>query len=106
MRTKRTCALLAVMATLLLSGCRSGCEEEKNSRPEESSLGRVIDSPAELPLAPSRGGMGTPSQRVIDSPALTGTPSQRGKDSLEEYYERMERWRVLHGGMSRWESDK
>jgi hypothetical protein len=56
MRTKRTCALLVVMATLLLTGCRSGCEEEKNSRPEESSLGRVIDSPAGLPLAPSRGG--------------------------------------------------
>ena len=92
MRTKRTCALLAVMATLLLAGCRSGCEEEKNSRREESSLGRVIDSPAELPLPPSRGGM--------------GTPSQRGTDSLEEYYERMERWRVLHGGMSKWESDK
>ena len=84
MRTKRTCALLAVMVTLLLTGCRSGCEEEKNSRPEESSLGRVIDSPAGLPMA----------------------PSQRGKDSLKEYYERMERWRVLHGGMSRWESDK
>ena len=98
--------MLVVMATLLLTGCRSGCEEEKNSRPEESSLGRVIDSPAGLPLAPSRGGMGTPSQRVIDSPALTGTPSQRGMDSLEEYYERMMRWRALHGGMSRWESDK
>jgi uncharacterized protein YcfL len=80
---KRICALLVVMATLLLAGCRSGCEEEKNSRPEESSLGRVIDSPA-----------------------LTGTTSQRGTDSLEEYYERMMRWRVLHGGMSRWESDK
>ena len=95
------------MVTLLLTGCRSGCEEEKNSRPEESSLGRVIDSSAEHPMAPSRGGMGTPSQRVIDSPALTGTPSQRGtEDSLKEYYERMERWRVLHGGMSKWESDK
>ena len=79
---KRTCALLVVMA-VLLAGCRSGCEEEKNSRPEGSSLGRVIDSPA-----------------------LTGTPSQRGMDSLEEYYERMERWEMLHGGMSRWESDK
>jgi hypothetical protein len=98
MRTKRTCALLAVMATLLLSGCRSGCEQDGITRPEKSSLGRVIDSPAGLPLAPS--------QRVIDSPALTGTPSQRGTDSLEEYYERMERWRVLHGGMSKWESDK
>ena len=103
---KRTCALLVVMA-VLLTGCRSGCEQDGITRPEKSSLGRVIDSPAELPLAPSRGGIGTPSQRVIDSPALTGTPSQRGtEDSLEEYYERMERWRVLHGGMSRWESDK
>ena len=80
---KRTCALMVVMATLLLSGCRSGCEEDGSTRPEKSSLGRVIDSPA-----------------------LTGTPSQRGTDSLEEYYERMERWRVLHGGMSKWESDK
>ncbi len=104
---KRRCALLAVMATLLLTGCRSGCEEEKNSRPEGSYFGRVIDSPAEHPMAPSRGEMGTPSQRVIDSPALTGTPSQRGtEDSLKEYYERMMRWRVLHGGMSKWESDK
>ena len=83
MRTTRIIILVAGMAALL-AGCRSGCEEEKNSRPEGSSLGRVIDSPA-----------------------LTGTPSQRGtEDSLEEYYERMERWRVLHGGMSRWESDK
>ena len=82
MKITRICVLLAVMAALL-AGCRSGCEEEKNSRPEGSSLGRVIDSPA-----------------------LTGTPSQRGMDSLEEYYERMERWEMLHGGMSRWESDK
>ena len=80
---KRTCALLVVMATLLLAGCRSGCDQDGITRPEKSSLGRVIDSPA-----------------------LTGTPSQRGMDSLEEYYERMERWEMLHGGMSRWESDK
>ncbi|KWW27732.1 MAG: hypothetical protein AUK63_2173 [bacterium P3] len=84
--------MLAVMA-VLLAGCRSGCEQDGITRPEKSSLGRVIDSPAGLPLAPSRGGM--------------GTTSQRGKeDSLEEYYERMERWEMLHGGMSRWESDK
>ena len=73
---KRTCALLVVMATLLLSGCRSGCEEEKNSRPKETSLDCFV-------------------------PRNDG-----GTDSLKEYYERMERWRVLHGGMSRWESDK
>ena len=28
------------------------------------------------------------------------------KDSVEALNERMMRWRVLHGGMSRWESDK
>ena len=32
--------------------------------------------------------------------------NDEGTDSLEEYYERMERWEVLHGGMSKWESDK
>jgi hypothetical protein len=89
---KRTCALLAVMA-VLLAGCQSPKDQEKIPRPEKSSLGRVIDSPAGLPLTPSRGGMGTPSQR--------GT-----EDSIMEYYERMERWEMLHGGMSRWESDK
>ena len=28
------------------------------------------------------------------------------KDSVEAFNERMMRWRVLHGGMSKWESDK
>lgn len=28
------------------------------------------------------------------------------KDTMGAFYERMMRWRVLHGGMSRWESDK
>ena len=28
------------------------------------------------------------------------------KDSVEAFNERMMRWRALHGGMSRWESDK
>ena len=73
---KRTCALLVVMATLLLAGCRSGCEEEKNSRPEETSLDCFVPR------------------------------NDRGMDSIKEYYERMERWEVLHGGMSMWESDK
>ena len=85
-------AAVVVFAALLLAGCRSGCDQDRNPRPEDTSLGRVIDSPAELPLTPSRGGM--------------GTPSQRGTDSLREYYERRERWEMLHGGMSRWESDK
>ena len=28
------------------------------------------------------------------------------KDSVEAFNEQMQRWKVLHGGMSRWESDK
>jgi len=28
------------------------------------------------------------------------------KDSVEAFDEQMRRWRVLHGGMSKWESDK
>ncbi len=28
------------------------------------------------------------------------------KDSVEALNEQVRRWRVLHGGMSRWESDK
>jgi outer membrane murein-binding lipoprotein Lpp len=28
------------------------------------------------------------------------------KDSVEAFDEQMQRWHVLHGGMSRWESDK
>ena len=28
------------------------------------------------------------------------------EDTIKAFYERMMRWKVLHGGMSRWESDK
>ena len=28
------------------------------------------------------------------------------KDSVEAFDEQMRRWHVLHGGMSKWESDK
>jgi len=76
MKMKRTCALLVVVA-VLLAGCRSGCEKDKNLPPEETSLDCFVP----------RNDEGT-------------------EDSLKEYYERMERWRVLHGGMSSWESDK
>ena len=45
-------------------------------------------------------------------PAKTAIQSGKGpadslkKDSVEAFNERMMRWRVLHGGMSKWESDK
>jgi len=32
--------------------------------------------------------------------------NDEGTDSLKEYYDRMERWEMLHGRMSMWESDK
>ena len=63
---------VAVVAVLLLAGCRSGCDPNKAT---------TLDC-----FVPRNDG---------------GT-----KDSLREYYERMERWEMLHGGMSRWESDK
>ena len=75
MRAIRIFILVVVMA-VLLAGCRSGCEQDKNLPPEETSLDCFV-------------------------PRNDG-----GTDSLEEYYERMERWEMLHGGMSRWESDK
>ena len=84
MKLTRTCVLLAGMATLLLAGCRSGCEEEKNSRPEETSLDCFVP----------RNDEGTASMDSMEN------------DSIRKFYERMERWEMLHGGMSRWESDK
>jgi len=72
---RRTCALLVVIA-VLLAGCRSGCEEEKNSRPEETSLDCFVPR------------------------------NDEGTDSIREYYERMEIWEALHGGMCKWESNK
>jgi hypothetical protein len=75
MKMRRTCALLVVIA-VLLAGCRSGCEEEKNSRPEETSLDCFVPR------------------------------NDEGTDSIREYYERMEIWEALHGGMCKWESNK
>ena len=36
----------------------------------------------------------------------TASTDSLEKDSIRKFYERMERWKVLHGGMSMWESDK
>ena len=74
MRAIRIIILVAVMAALMV-GCRSGCDQDGISPPEDSSLDCFV-------------------------------PRNDGVDSIKEYYERMERWEMLHGGMSRWESDK
>ncbi|MBQ6308042.1 MAG: hypothetical protein IJK78_15930 [Bacteroidales bacterium] len=70
---KRTCALLVVMATLLLSGCQEGKLKADT----------------------------TPSVEQVEAKVDTTI-----KDTMEAFYERMRQWRVLHGGMSSWESDK
>ena len=65
--------MLAVMATLLLTGCQQS--DQKG-----------------------------PAKTAIQSGKEPADSLK--KDSVEAFNERMERWRVLHGGMSRWESDK
>jgi outer membrane murein-binding lipoprotein Lpp len=46
-----------------------------------------------------------PTQKVQEEHTEAQTDSLK-EDSMKVFYERMERWEVLHGGMSRWESDK
>jgi PBP1b-binding outer membrane lipoprotein LpoB len=46
-----------------------------------------------------------PTQKVQEEHTEAQTDSLK-KDSMRAFYERMERWKVLHGGMSKWESDK
>jgi len=60
----------------LLAGCQNGCDQGGISRPKDSSLDCLVPR------------------------------NDEGTDSLREYHERMERWEMLHGGMSRWENDK
>jgi len=46
-----------------------------------------------------------PTQKVQEEHTEAQTDSLK-EDSMRAFYERMERWKVLHGGMSKWESDK
>ena len=46
-----------------------------------------------------------PTQKVQEEHTEAQTDSLK-EDSMKVFYERMEQWRVLHGGMSRCESDK
>ena len=49
---------------------------------------------------------GHPLKRGNNQRAAEAVEDGLGMDTMEEYNERMMRWRVLHGGMSRRESDK
>ena len=73
MKMKRTCALLVVMATLLLAGCQEG-KLKADTTPSVEQTESMMDTTK--------------------------------KDTMEAFNERMRQWRVVHGGMSRWESDK
>ena len=71
--------LLFALLTLLLLGCQSSKDQDK-----ATSLDCFVP----------RNDEGTASTDSLE------------KDSIRKFYERMERWEMLHGGMSRWESDK
>jgi uncharacterized lipoprotein YajG len=76
MRAIRVFILVAVM---LLAGCQSPKDQEKATT---------------LDCFVPRNDEGTASMDSMEN------------DSIRKFYERMERWEMLHGGMSRWESDK
>ena len=69
--------ILAVAVAALAALLLTGCREEK----------RKADT--------------TPSVEQTESMMDTTK-----KDTMEAFNERMRQWRVLHGGMSKWESDK
>lgn len=71
--------LIFALLALLLLGCQNPKEPEKAA-------------PLDCVVPPNDGG--------------TASTDSLEKDSIRKFYERMERWEMLHGGMSRWESDK
>ena len=75
----------------------------KNS-PSSKILVATVVALAALLLAGCQNGS-PPTQKVQEEHTEAQTDSLK-EDSMKVFYERMERWRVLHGGMSRWESDK
>lgn len=69
--------ILAVAMAALAALLLTGCREEKRKADTTSSVEQV--------------------EAKVDTII---------KDTMEAFNERMRQWRVLHGGMSRWESDK
>ena len=64
----------------------------------------VVAALAALLLAGCQNGS-PPTQKVQEEHTEAQTDNLK-EDSMKVFYERMRQWRVLHGGMSRWESDK
>ena len=71
--------LYFALLTLLLLGCQSSKDQDK-----ATSLDCFVP----------RNDEGTASTDSLE------------KDSIRKFYERMELWNTLHGGRSKWESDK
>ena len=67
-------------------------------------LAIVVAAFAALLLAGCQNGS-PPTQKVQEEHTEAQTDNLK-EDSMKVFYERMERWKVLHGGMSRCESDK
>ena len=71
--------LIFALLTLLLLGCQS---------------------PKDLDKATPTGSF------VPRNDGETASTDSLEKDSIRKFYERMELWNALHGGRSKWESDK
>ena len=78
--------LYFTLLALLLLGCQSPKEQEKASTLDCFVLRQAQQHPR--------------------NDGETDSSDSLEKDSIRKFYERMERWEMLHGGMSRWESDK
>ena len=84
--------VVGVIGLMVLIGC-------KTPPPVGHPLSEGDGLPHPTSPRPSPGGEGG------NSPAMTGTPSQRGRDSIREYYERMELLELLYSEMD-FEGDK
>ena len=76
----------------------------KNS-PASKILAAAVVALADLLLAGCQQNDQKEPAKTLNQSGKEQTDSLK-KDSVEAFDEQMRRWRVLHGGMSRWESDK
>lgn len=76
----------------------------KNSPSSKILVATVVALVALLLVGCQRSDQKGPAKTAIQSGKEPADSMK--KDSVEAFNERMMRWRVLHGGMSMWESDK
>ena len=94
MRIWKIFGVVGVIGLMVLIGC-------KTPPPVGHPLSEGDGLPHTTSPRPSPGGEGG------ESPAAARHPLKRGtEDSIREYYERMELWEALHGGMSEMEGFK